>query len=88
MTGVQFSEVGNEMFSHHPAQTGSGVRLAPCPMGIGGSFPGCEADYSTPSSAEFKNAWNCTYTLACVFMAWCLIKHRDNFTFTSKEMRC
>jgi hypothetical protein len=27
-----------------------------------------------------KNAWSYTSTLQCVFMAWCLVKHSDNFT--------
>jgi len=28
-----------------------------------------------------KNVWSCTSTYLYVFTAWCLIKHRDNFTF-------
>jgi hypothetical protein len=51
-----------------------------------------EADYSPPTSAEVKNAWNYTSTPLYVFMAWCLnkryvlmawclVKHRNNFTF-------
>jgi hypothetical protein len=45
--------------------------------------PGREADRSHPSSAEVKNAWRYyTSTPQYVFMAWCLVKHRDNFTFT------
>jgi hypothetical protein len=47
-------------------------------MVTGGSFagvkrPGREADHSPQSSAEIKE---------CVLMAWYLVKHRDNFTFT------
>jgi len=34
-----------------------------------------EADHSPPSSAEIKE-W------VESFMAWCLVKHRDNFIFT------
>jgi hypothetical protein len=34
-----------------------------------------------PASAEV-NAWSYTSTPQYVFMAWCLVKHRDNFTFT------
>jgi hypothetical protein len=30
-----------------------------------------------------KNAWSYTSTPQYVFMAWCLVKRRDNFTFTS-----
>jgi hypothetical protein len=44
--------------------------------------PGREADHSPPSSAEVKNAWSYTSTPQYVFMTWCLVKHRDNFTFT------
>jgi hypothetical protein len=56
-------------------------------MGTWGSFPGGkvaghEADHSPPSSAEVKNEWNYTSIPQYVFMAWCLLKHRGNFTFT------
>jgi hypothetical protein len=44
--------------------------------------PGREADHSPPSSAEVKNVWRYTSTPPYVFMAWCLVKQRDNFTFT------
>jgi len=43
--------------------------------------PGREAGHSHSSGAEVKNAWSYTSTLSYVFMAWCLVKHRDNFTF-------
>jgi hypothetical protein len=36
---------------------------------------------SPPSSADVKNAWSYTSTPQYVFMAWCLVKQRDNFTF-------
>jgi len=38
-----------------------------------------EADQSSLSSAEVKNASTYASTLPRVFMAWCLIKHGDNF---------
>jgi hypothetical protein len=44
--------------------------------------PGHEADHSPLSSAEVKNAWSHTSTPHYAFMAWCLLKHKDNFTFT------
>jgi hypothetical protein len=44
--------------------------------------PRRESDHSPQSSAEVKNAWSYTSTPQCVFMAWCLVKHRDNFTFS------
>jgi hypothetical protein len=48
---------------------------------LGLKRPGREADHSPPSSAEVKNAWGYTSTPQYVFMAWCLVKHRDNFAF-------
>jgi hypothetical protein len=68
-------------------QIGSGAHPASYPMATGGSFPGVkrpgrEADNSPPSSAEVKNARSYTSTPQYVFVAWCLVKHRDNFTFT------
>jgi hypothetical protein len=49
---------------------------------LGVKQPGREADNSPPSSAEVKNAWKYTSTPQYVFMAWCFVKHRDNFAFT------
>jgi len=40
---------------------------------------GREADYSSPSSAQVKNAWNCTSTPQYGLMAWNFVKDRDNF---------
>jgi hypothetical protein len=37
---------------------------------------------SLSSSAEVKNAWSYTSTPQYILMAWCLVQHRDNFTFT------
>jgi hypothetical protein len=59
-------------------------------MGPGGGSPGIkrpglEADQSPPSSAEIENAWMYTSIHQYVFMAWCLVKYRDNFTFTCRE---
>jgi hypothetical protein len=44
--------------------------------------PGREADHPPPSSAEVKNAWRYVSAPQYVFMAWYLVKHRDNFAFT------
>jgi hypothetical protein len=49
---------------------------------LGVKWPGREVDHSPPSSAEVKNEWSCTSTPPYAFMAWCLVKHRDNFIFT------
>jgi hypothetical protein len=39
-------------------------------------------DHSFPCSTEVKNAWLYTSTPPYYFMAWCLVKHMDNFMFT------
>jgi hypothetical protein len=83
--------VGNFSF-HHRVQNGSGARPASYPMGTrGGSFPGGKA----------AGAWSWPLTsISCrgqrmrraipplpqyAFMTWCLVKHRDNFTFYSHD---
>jgi hypothetical protein len=33
-----------------------------------------------------KNAWRYTSTPQYAFMAWCLVKHRDNFNFTFTKL--
>jgi hypothetical protein len=69
---------------HHRVQNGSGAHPAPWVPGalsLGVKRPGREADHSPPSSAKVKNTWSYTSTPQYVFMAWCLVKHRDNFTF-------
>jgi hypothetical protein len=50
-------------------------------LSLGVKRPGRETDHSPPCSAEVKNAWSYTPTPQYIFMAWCLVKHRD-FTFT------
>jgi hypothetical protein len=40
-----------------------------------------QLDHSHPTSAEVKNAWRYTSILQHVFMAWCLVEHREKFTF-------
>jgi hypothetical protein len=49
-------------------------------MSTENTFPGREADPSHQSSAEVKSAQSYTSILQQVFIAWCLDKHRDNFT--------
>jgi hypothetical protein len=43
-----------------------------------------EGDNSPPSTAKVKKMWNYTSILVHAFMVWCLINHRDNFTFIIK----
>jgi hypothetical protein len=42
--------------------------------------PGRKANHSPPSGAEFKNG-GAIPSLPNIFMAWCLVKPGDNFTF-------
>jgi hypothetical protein len=51
-------------------------------LSVGIKRPGREAYHSSPSSAEVNNTWRYTSTPQYVFMAWCLVKHRDKFIFT------
>jgi hypothetical protein len=74
----------------HRFQNSSESHPVFCPLGTRASFPGerrlgREADHSPPSRAEVKNAWCYTSTPQYIFMAWCLVKHRNNFTFTLQE---
>jgi len=87
MTGVQFPTGSGNFSLHHPVQSSSGAYQGSYPIGNGGSFLaitqlGHEIDHLPPSNAEVKNAWSYISTLRYVFMAWRLVKHRDNFTFT------
>jgi hypothetical protein len=50
-------------------------------LSLGVKRPGREAGHSPPSSAEVKNEWSYTSTPQYVFMAWCLVKHRENLPF-------
>jgi hypothetical protein len=61
------------------------IHWVPGAFSLGVKRPGREADHSPPSSTEVKIAWSYTSTPQYVFMAWCLVKYRDNFTFTFQE---
>jgi len=43
---------------------------------------GHEADHSPQFSTEVKNVYSYTAIPPYAFMVWCLVKYRDNFTFT------
>jgi hypothetical protein len=42
--------------------------------------PSRESDNEPSSSPQAKNTWNYNSTPQCVFVASCLVKHRDNIT--------
>jgi hypothetical protein len=56
------------------------ILWVPGALSLGVKRPEREADHSPPSTAEVKTAWSYTSTPQYVFMAWCLVKHRDKFT--------
>jgi hypothetical protein len=70
---ARFTSQKNVMFivSSFPdvVQTGSEVHPTSYPMGTGVSFPGREADHSSPTSAEVKTMWIYTSTPPYAFMA-------------------
>jgi hypothetical protein len=51
-------------------------------LSLGVKRPGCETDHSPPSRVEVKECVEIYLHSPEVFMEWCLVKHRDNFTFT------
>jgi hypothetical protein len=55
-------------------------------LSLGVKRPGLAADHLVPKSRMYgrmgKYVWSYTSTPQYVFMAWCSVKHRDNFTFT------
>jgi hypothetical protein len=57
------------------------IQWVPGAISLGVKRPGREADNSPPSSAEVKMRGAIPPLPKYAFMAWCLVKHRDNFTF-------
>jgi hypothetical protein len=88
MIGVRIPEGAGNFFFRHRVQTSSGAHPTSYPMGNRGSFPGGTAAGGVKLTTRLhpvprsENAWSYTSTPQYVFMAWCLVKHRDNFTFT------
>jgi hypothetical protein len=71
-TGFRFSAGAGTFSPRCRVQTGFETHVTSHPMGTGGSFPGDKA----------AGAWSYTSTPPYVFMALCLVKHRDNYTFS------
>jgi len=79
--GVRFpAGVGN--FSLHSGQSGSGAHPAPYSVGTEGSFPRV-MKLTAHLLLVLRSKCVALYLhLHYVFMTWCLVKFRDNFTFT------
>jgi hypothetical protein len=73
---------GWEFFPHHRVQgpTQLPIQWIAGTLSLGVKRSVCEADHLPPCSAEIKNVWSYTSTPKYVFMAWCVLKHRSNFT--------
>jgi hypothetical protein len=72
---VQFPASAGKLSLLHRVQTVIGANP---PMGTRGSSSGSNANHSPPSSAEVKNTWRCISIRQYVFMAWYLVKEKEN----------
>jgi hypothetical protein len=87
-SSVRFKAGAGNFSLHHRVQNGSATHTSSYPVGNGGYSLGVkwaerESDQSPPSSTEVKTCEELhLHTPQYVFMAWCLVKHRDNFNFT------
>jgi hypothetical protein len=54
--------------------TKSPIQWVPEALFLGVKRSGCEADHSSQSSAEVKNAWSYTSTPHYAYMAWCSVE--------------
>ena len=83
---------GKEISLSESTQTGCEVHSASNSGGMGGCFlegkaAGTGSRPSPPTSdTEVKNAWSRTSTSQYISVTCCLIKHRDNFTFTFYQL--
>jgi hypothetical protein len=82
---VRFPAGAGNFSLHHRVQNGSGAHPASCPVGSRGAFPGVKrlervADHSSPSVPRSRMRRAVPPFPQYVFIAWCLVKHTDNFT--------
>ena len=57
-------------------------------ISMGVKWPGHEADHLRPSCAKINSTCSFTSFPPYVFMAWCLMKHKDFFTFIFTSYPC
>jgi hypothetical protein len=88
LSGIRVPAEAENFSLHRRVQTGSGahpskspIQCVPGALSLGVKPSGREADHSSPSSAEVKNAWSYAFTPANRLMTW----HRQNFTYTLKK---
>jgi hypothetical protein len=81
-SGIQFlAGVGNFSLHHH-IQNGSGAHLASYPMGTRALSLGVKLTTHLHLVPRSRLHGAIPPLPQYVFIAWCLVKHRDNFTFT------
>jgi hypothetical protein len=86
MIGVRFPARAWNLSLQNHVQTGSEAHSAYYPMGtgflsFGSKRSGREADHLPRSSTEVKECVELYIHSPNVFVTWCLVKYRDNFTF-------
>jgi hypothetical protein len=81
---VLLNSVLRRIFGPKREEIQSPVQLLRGALSLGVKRPGREAHHSIPSSAEVKEFVE-LYLPQYAFMAWCLVKHMDKFTFTFKR---
>jgi len=84
---VRFLKGDGNFSLHRRVQNGSGAQTASYPMGTGGSFSGGKAAgaWSWPLTSIYCRGQSMRGAIhplpQYASMAWCLVKHWDNFTF-------
>jgi hypothetical protein len=92
MIGIRFLKgAGNFSLRHH-VHTDSGAHPASYPMGIGVSSPGGKAAgaWGWPLASIYSRGQRMRGAILSlpnyIFMAWCLVKHRESFTSTFRSV--
>jgi hypothetical protein len=86
------SRQGLDISLLHCFETGSGsmqppIQLTPGALPSGLKRTGPKAMLPPPSNTEVKHAWSYTSTLPYVFIAWCLMRHRDSYIVAFQIIR-
>jgi hypothetical protein len=87
--GYQFQAGINDFFFHTVSRSAWGPPSL-LSYGYGAIAPGIKrperkTDHSYPSSVEVQNTWSYVSTPPYVFIAWCLMNHKDNTIFSTSR---
>jgi hypothetical protein len=83
-TGVRFPGGARYSFLSQNVRSALGHTQSSLQSGRRELPSGHEVDHVPTSRAEV-NAWSCTSTFPYAWMAFCLIKHKDCFTFSRRR---